>query len=58
MSVIPLQGWTSLHCAIFWGCAQTARALLALGADADLVFPEHDNDDGWPQARSPTAFAH
>ena len=33
-------------------------ALLALGADANLVFPDHDNDNGWPQASSPTAVAH
>ena len=55
---ILIPGWTPLHCAIFWGCAQTARALLALGADANLVFPDHDNDNGWPQASSPTVVAH
>ena len=53
-----LQGWTSLHNAIVWGSAQTARALLAHGADANLVFPECKDDDDAPQASIPTAFAH
>lgn len=53
-----LQAWTSLHCAIFSCNAQTARALLAHGADADLVFPECKDDNSAPQARFPTAFAH
>lgn len=50
-----LQGWTSLHCAIFKGSAQSARALLAHGADPNLVFPK--SKDLAPQARFPTAFA-
>ena len=53
-----LQAWTSLHCAIFSGNAQIARALLAHGADANIVFPECKDDNSAPQARFSTAFAH
>ena len=53
-----LQGLTALHDAIYCDSAQTARALLAHGADANLVFPEHDNDGQWPQARSPAGLAY